>query len=50
MKMAAGIAEEHVDGQDAAAVDLLRKFGNTTICIREGEYYKEKQIKKLPVK
>ncbi|MBK7444104.1 MAG: DUF4252 domain-containing protein [Chitinophagales bacterium] len=47
MKMAAGIAEEHVDGQDAAAVDLLRKFGNTTICIREGEYYKEKTDKKV---
>lgn len=47
IKMVAGIAEDHVDGQDADSIDLLSKFGNTTICVREGEYYKDKTDKKM---
>lgn len=47
MKMAAEIAGNHVDNEAAAAVDLIRKFGNTTICIREGKYYKDKTDKKM---
>lgn len=48
MKMAAEIADDHVDDiEDEQAIDLLRKFGNTTICIREGEYYKDRTDKKM---
>ena len=48
MKMAAEIADDHVDDEaDEQAINLLRKFGNTTICIREGEYYKDRTDKKM---
>ncbi len=47
IKMAAGIAEDHVDGEDAMAVDFIHKIGNMNICIREGEYYSERTDKKV---
>jgi hypothetical protein len=47
VKMAAEIADDHVTGEDEAAVDLLRKFGSATICIREGDSYTEKTDKKI---
>lgn len=47
MKMAAEIAENHVDNDHLAAVDLIHKIGNTTICIREGEYYQARTDKKM---
>ena len=47
IKMAAEIAEDHVEGEDAAAVEMLRKFGSMTICIREGNCYKDKSDKKI---
>ena len=47
VKMAAEIAEDHVEGEEAAAIDLMRKFGGITISIREGEYYNDKSDKKM---
>ncbi len=47
VKMAAEIAEDHVEGEEAAAIDLMRKFGSITISIREGEYYSDKFDKKM---
>ena len=47
VKMVAEIAEDHVEGEEAAAIDLMRKFGGITISIREGEYYCDKSDKKM---
>lgn len=47
MKMAAGIAENHLDPEDRAAADLIRKFGSMNICIREGEAYADRTDKKI---
>lgn len=47
MKVATSIAEDFVEGEDAAEFDLLSKFGGMTICIREGEFYKDKSDKKI---
>ena len=47
VKMAAEIAEDHVDQEDAAAIDMLHKFGTMTVCIREGAAYTDKTDKKM---
>ena len=47
VKMVAEIAEDHVEGEEAAAVELMRKFGGITVSIREGEYYSDKSDKKM---
>lgn len=47
MKIAGSIAEDFVEGENAAAIDILNKFGTMTICIREGEYYRDKSDKKI---
>ena len=47
VKMVAERAEDHVEGEEAAAIDLMRKFGGITISIREGEYYCDKSDKKM---
>ena len=47
IKMAAGIASDHVDGEDAMAIDFIHKIGNMNICIREGEFYTDKTDKKV---
>ncbi len=47
VKMVAEIAEDHVDGQEVAAVDFLHKFGSISLSVREGEYYQDKTDKKM---
>jgi len=47
VKMAAEIAEDHVDGEERVAVDFVKKIGNINICIREGEHYQAKTDKKV---
>jgi len=47
VKMVAEIAEDHVEGEEVAAVEIMRKFGGITISIREGEYYCDKSDKKM---
>ncbi len=47
VKMVAEIAEDHVEGEEAATVEIMRKFGGITISIREGEYYSDKSDKKM---
>lgn len=39
VKMVAEIAEDHVDHEDIAAIEIMRKFGSMTICVRQGEAY-----------
>lgn len=47
IKMAANIAGNHVEGDDAMAVEFIHKIGNMNICIREGAYYSARTDKKV---
>lgn len=44
IKMAAGIADDYAKD---AGIDVLKKMGAVTICVREGKYYPQQADKKL---
>ncbi len=41
VKLAADMVDDHLEGEEAAAVDFMRKLGSMNICIREGAAYRD---------
>lgn len=47
IKWAADIADDHMKGEEAVAMDFMRNLGSMNICIREGAAYKDHMDNKM---
>ena len=47
IRIAGSIADDHLDGDEAMALEMLEKIGDVNICVREGSYYSDKSGKKI---
>lgn len=47
VKWAADIADDHLEGEEAVAVDFMRNLGSMNICIREGAAYTDRMDNKM---
>jgi len=47
VKWVAGIADDHLKGEEAAALELVQHLGSMTVCVREGAAYTAGTDKKI---